>query len=75
MMVVSQESHQEVWLTPQQVADQLQLDIRTVRKRLRSNELRGYKFGANGDWRIKPSDLQAFLERSTAAYHKHEESE
>lgn len=49
-------------LTPPQVADQLQVNERTVTQWLRKGHLRGFKIGK--EWRIASADLEAFLEGS-----------
>ncbi len=47
-------------LTPTDVANHFQLNVRTVTMWLRKRYLRGFKIGK--EWRISPDDLQAFLE-------------
>jgi excisionase family DNA binding protein len=47
-------------LTPEQVAEELQVSVRTVMSFLRSGRLKGFRVGRL--WRIKASDLQAFME-------------
>jgi excisionase family DNA binding protein len=49
-------------LTPPQVAQQLQVNERTVTQWLRRGHLRGLKIGKV--WRVSERDLQAFLEQS-----------
>jgi excisionase family DNA binding protein len=49
-------------LTPQQVADYMQVDFRTVYLLLRSGELPGIKVGRV--WRIRPEDLEDFLQKN-----------
>jgi len=51
------------WLTPEQVAEQLQVTEHTVYMWLRNGKLLGRKLGRL--WRIAPSDLAAFLEKAT----------
>ncbi len=46
-------------LTPQQVADYMQVDFRTVYNLLRRGKLKGIKVGRV--WRIAPEDLEHFL--------------
>lgn len=53
----------EKMLTTEQVADQLSVKVETVRDWLRRGLLVGYKIGGAKDWRVKPSDLNAFLEK------------
>lgn len=48
------------WLTVEEVAEMLRLNTVTIYRWLRNNQLRGIKLGK--EWRIKDSDLQAFLE-------------
>lgn len=51
----------EKFLRPDEIAKMLDVDIETVRVWLRKGELGGYKLGS--DWRVKPSDLDTFLEK------------
>lgn len=46
------------WLTPNEVAKQLQVCYETIRRWLESGKLKGYKMGKQ--WRIKESDLGSF---------------
>lgn len=48
------------WLTVEEVAEMLRLNTVTIYRWLRNNKLRGIKLGK--EWRIKESDLEAFLE-------------
>ncbi len=52
----------EQLMTPAQVGERLQLTERTVYEWLRDGRLVGLKLGRL--WRVRPEDLQAFLERS-----------
>jgi excisionase family DNA binding protein len=57
---------EERWLTVAQVADQLQVDEETVRRWIRRGELEATNIGTGRpDYRIRPTVLQAFLERRT----------
>ncbi|MBX6377927.1 MAG: helix-turn-helix domain-containing protein [Clostridia bacterium] len=47
-------------LTPEEVADQLRVTRRTVYEWLRTGRLRGLRAGQF--WRIRPEDVEAFLE-------------
>jgi excisionase family DNA binding protein len=38
---------------------------KTVWRHIDRGELKGFKFGRRGDWRVRESDLQIFLEEST----------
>ena len=49
------------FLTPNQVADVLQIQERTVTRWLRNGYLRGFKIGK--EWRIDSLDLHRFLEQ------------
>ena len=51
----------EKFLRPDEIARQLDITEEQVRRYLRKGELVGYKFG--NDWRVKPSDLDSFLEQ------------
>jgi len=48
------------WLTLQQIADELQLHIETVREWVRTKRLTAYRVGR--DYRVKRTDLNKFLE-------------
>jgi excisionase family DNA binding protein len=50
----------EELLTVQEVATELKLDRRTIYRYLRTGQLRGARFA--GTWRVRRSDLTAFLE-------------
>lgn len=49
------------WLTVQQIAERLQVDVQTVRRWLRSGDLRGVRLSDRAGWRVHPDDLEAFL--------------
>ncbi len=49
-------------LTPPQVAQQLQVNERTVTTWLRQGRLRGFKIGK--EWRVSARDLGDFVEQS-----------
>jgi len=49
--------------TVQQVAERLQVHQETVRKWLREGELVGINFEGKTGWRIRASEVEAFLER------------
>jgi excisionase family DNA binding protein len=53
----------ERYLTPDEVAEQLSVSPLTVRKWLRSGELKGVKAGKQ--WRIKEAVLNDFLKETT----------
>lgn len=50
------------WLTVKQVAEQLQVHPETVRDWLRAEKLKGIRISRRAGWRIRPEDVQAFLE-------------
>jgi excisionase family DNA binding protein len=52
----------EPWFTTEQIAAQLQVSEFSVRRWLRTGRLRGVNFGGGSGWRVKDSDLRAFLE-------------
>lgn len=51
-------------LTVEQAAAKLQVTPRTIKNWIRTGRLKGYKAGGR-IWRLKESDLEAFLEAST----------
>jgi excisionase family DNA binding protein len=53
----------ERWFTVEQIADLLQVHPETVRSWLRAGRLKGRAFGGKTGWRIRESELNAFLER------------
>jgi excisionase family DNA binding protein len=53
---------QERWYTVQEIADRLRINPQTIRRWLRDGELRGHQFGGPAGWRVKESDLNAFLD-------------
>ena len=53
-------------LTPEQVAERLAISRLTVMKWLRTGKIRGRKLGRK-TWRVDPDELDAFLQRQTAA--------
>jgi excisionase family DNA binding protein len=63
----------EALMTPEQVADRLQLAPRTIYLWLRQGRLRGIKLGSR--WRVKREDLDAYLERQQPAGGRRPDSE
>lgn len=55
----------EKLLTPEEAAEVLRVKTRTVMEWLRQEKLRGFKLGGKL-WRIKESDLRAFIEQDGA---------
>jgi excisionase family DNA binding protein len=51
---------EQTLLTPEQVAEKLAISPKTVKDWLREGRLKGIKIGRL--WRIKPEDLQAFIQ-------------
>ena len=55
---------QRGWLTVAQVAEELQVDQETVRRWIRSNELKALNLGGRRpDYRLRRDDLEAFIGR------------
>lgn len=52
----------ERFLTVEQIAAELQLSIETVRRYLRSGELKGFQINRQAGWRVTREDLERFLE-------------
>lgn len=53
---------QDRWLTVEQVAETLQVHIDTVRLWLRAGRLKGSLLSRRAGWRVRESDLDAFME-------------
>jgi len=53
---------EERWYTVGEIVEMLKVHEQTVRRWLREGELRGYNLGGKSGYRIKASDLVAFLE-------------
>lgn len=53
---------EETLLSPAQVADRLQVTEQTIYDWLREGKLAGHKLGRL--WRVRPKDLEAFLQRA-----------
>jgi len=53
---------QDKWLTVEQVAETLQVHIDTVRLWLRAGRLKGSLLSRRAGWRVRESDLDAFME-------------
>jgi excisionase family DNA binding protein len=49
------------FLTVEQVADLLQVDVQTVRRWLRAGSLKGIPFGGRTGWRIDHRDMETFI--------------
>jgi excisionase family DNA binding protein len=63
----------EKYLSPEEIAEKLGIVPATVREWLRKGELKGLKLGRL--WRVKESDLQAFLESKGITSEKTESSD
>lgn len=50
----------EKLMTPEEVADALQMHVETVKRLLREGKLPGFK--VSGQWRVSPSELKVYLE-------------
>ncbi len=62
MMRKRDERVKDQLLTPSQVAERFQVTDRTVYQWLRDGQLVGHKLGRL--WRIRPEDLEDFLDRT-----------
>ncbi|MET1086620.1 MAG: helix-turn-helix domain-containing protein [Arthrobacter sp.] len=49
------------FLTVEQVAEELNVGLPTVRMLLKSGELRGMQIGGRGLWRIATADVESFI--------------
>jgi excisionase family DNA binding protein len=58
----------EKLLTPEQVADILQVSVKTVKNWLRAGKLQGIKTGQL--WRIEPEALDEYLNRQRVSQHR-----
>ncbi|HEV2109066.1 MAG TPA: helix-turn-helix domain-containing protein [Thermomicrobiales bacterium] len=54
------------WLTVAQIAERLQVHPETVRRWLRDGQLAGRNFGGKSGYRVRESDLEAFLSEDPA---------
>jgi excisionase family DNA binding protein len=52
----------ERWFTTREIADLLKVSDQTVWRWLKTDRLRGRNFGGKTGWRVRESDLAAFLE-------------
>lgn len=52
----------ERWFTVAEIAALMKVHDETVRRWLKSGRLRGQNYGGKMGWRVKESDLNAFLE-------------
>ena len=57
----------EKWYKVTDIAKHLQVHVETVRRWLRSGELKGRDFGGKTGYRVRQSDLDEFLLRGDAA--------
>lgn len=53
-------------LTVEQVAEELLVGLPTIRRLLRTGELRGIQVGGRGKWRIARTDLENYIEQADA---------
>ena len=58
------------WLTPHEVAERLEVRYGNVLAWIREGRLTAFKFGRgrNGRYRVRPQDLEAFMERARTAH-------
>jgi excisionase family DNA binding protein len=52
----------ETWYTVEEIAKRLKVHEQTVRRWLREGSLRGRSFGGKTGWRVRDSELRAFLD-------------
>lgn len=52
---------EERWMTVAEICDRLRVHEETVRRWLRSGQLAGRAFGGRTGYRVRESDLEAFL--------------
>jgi len=53
---------EERWYTVADIVEKLRVHEQTVRRWLRDGDLKGYNFGGKSGYRIRASDLDAFVE-------------
>ncbi len=58
------------WLTVNQIAERLQVHPETVRRWLREGRLVGRNFGGKSGYRVRETDLDAFMSREDPAESK-----
>jgi len=51
------------WLTVADIAERLKVHEQTVRRWLRTGDLPGRALGRKAGWRVRESDLEAFMQR------------
>jgi prophage regulatory protein len=51
----------KIYLTMEQVADELNVGIPQVRSLLKSGELRGFQIGGRGLWRVGRVDVEDYI--------------
>ena len=60
---MDESKRKRAWLRVEDVAEQLDVGAESVRRWLRSGELRGTKLGDKAGWRVRQEDLDAFTAR------------
>ena len=60
----------ETLLTIEQVAEQLKVSTRTVRRIMDTDQLKGFKIGKR--WRFTQSEVEAYLKHQQEEAQKHE---
>ncbi len=58
---------EERWVSVAKIVELLDVHEETVRAWLRKGDLRGIQFGGKTGWRVRESDLNAFLEEKLQA--------
>ncbi len=58
---VSADKKESIFMTAQEVAALLKVNLGSVRRWSRDGKLKGYRLGGNGDWRYTMDDVIAFV--------------
>lgn len=53
----------ERWLTVEEIAELLRVDVETVRRWLRAGRLKGTLLGRKAGYRVRAGDFEAFMEQ------------
>ena len=52
----------EQWFTTREIADLLRVSDQTVWRWLKTGKMRGLNLGGKGGWRVRRSEVNAFIE-------------
>jgi excisionase family DNA binding protein len=66
-MPLSSENEDQLFLTPQEVSDLLQVSVQSVRRWIKDEDLPAYKVGPRV-WRIRKVDLDTWLEQQRSPH-------